>query len=382
MKDFPMYRWFVLALCCASSTAFAAPDAMEQEMLQGLHRDLARSFVLHQDLQLDSALRTAADEMSAAHLASIDQLLPAWVAEERQLQTAPGEAHEAWELYFAVWARVLNELALWQIEPGDAAYENATLAVVKTSPLVCRFGGDSRFSDFASRIARLQAMPAAQRNAALAAERQLLAHWGQPRPALAPWPDRLPQDAAIAALTQADGQEARLALPPVLAAQLLADQKDYATIHPEEQCRLQQWWLRESLRRGTPPAAALGAFRYGTLITAGLRFGGTFDLPPADGKPEPVTDKPPYPKIALRFMVTGKTTLSARLDATGKPSEVVVIERKVDMPGVRGARPIAFETIFDQLALNYALNGYRYDKPKDTSPSKLQLVWTLPGANE
>jgi hypothetical protein len=377
-----MRKWFALASCWASSIAVAAPDAMEQQTLQGLHRDLARSFVLHQDLPLDDALRAAADAMSAAHLARIDQLLPAWVAEERQLQTASGEAHEVWEQYFAVWARVLNELALWQMEPGDAAYENATLAVVRTSPLTCRFGGDARFSDYASRIARVQAMPPSQRDAALATERQLLAHWGQTRPALAPWPDQLPRDAAVAALTQAGGQQARLALPPLLAAELLGDQKNPATIHPEEQCRLQQWWLRESLRRGATPAAALNTFRYGTLITADQRFAGTFDAAPADGKPEPVSDKPPYPKIALRFMVTGRTTLSARLDAAGKPKEVSIIERKISMPGVRDARPIAFETIFDQASVNYARDGYRYEKPKDASPSKLQLIWTLPGADE
>lgn len=377
-----MPSWLTLVLCCASSAALAAPDAMEKEMLQGLHRDLARSFVLHQELPLDPALRAAADEMSAAHLARTDQLLQAWVEQERKLQSAPGEVHEAWELYFAVWAKVLNELALWQIEAGDADYENATLAAVKTSPLICRFGGDARFSDFASRIARLQAMPAARRDAALATERQLLARWGQVRPAPAPWPAQLSHDAAVAALIQAGGQQTRLALPPVLAAELLGDRKDYSALHPEEQCRLQQWWLRESLRRGTPPAAALNAFRYGTLITAGPRFAGTFDLPPADGKPEPVTDKPPYPKIALRFMVTGKTTLSVRFDAAGKPKDIVVIERKVDMPGVRDAPPVAFETIFDQAAIKYALDGYRYDKPTGDLPFKFQLVWTLPGVNE
>lgn len=374
-----MPRWLVLVLCCASSLALAAPDAMEKDVVQGLHRDLVRSFVLHQDLPLDPALRAAADEIGAAHLARMAQVLPGWVEQERARQNAPGAVHQAWELYFAVWARVLNELALWQMEPGDPAYENATLAAIKGSPQICRFGGDARFSDFSSRVARLQAMPAAQRNAALATERQLLAHWGQARPALAPWPARLPQDSAVAALSQDGG---RLALPPIVASELLGERKDYATLHPEEQCRVQQWWLRESLRRGTPPAAALQAFRYGTMITATPRFAGTFDLPSADGKPEPASDKPPFPKIALRFMVTGRTTLSVLFDAAGKPRDVTVIERKVYMPGVLNSPPLAFETIFDQAAIRYALNGFHYDNPKGASPFKFQLVWTLPEDEE
>lgn len=376
-----MRTWLPFVFCCAASVAVAAPEGKDKDMLQGLHDNLVRSFVLDQALPLEPALRAAADDISAAHLARIDALLPAWLAEERKLQSAAGEKHEPWELYFAVWARVLNELALWQLEPGDADYERATLEVLKTSPLTCNVRGDYRFSDFSTRIARVQAMPAAQRGAALAVERELLAHWGRDRPA-APRPEPAPQDAASAAL-QAGGEQQRLALPPLLAMQLLASQKKYADIHREEQCLLHQWWLRESLRRGATPAAALNAFRHGTLISAADRFAGTFDLPPPDGKPEPATGKPAYPKIASRFLVTGTTTLSAQLDAAGKPGQVSIIGRQIKVPGIRGARPVAFETIFDQPALNYARDGYRYAPPKDGAPFKFQLAWDLPaGANQ
>jgi hypothetical protein len=383
MKDLPMRAWLPLALCCAACVAIAAPAGQDKDkdMLQGLHNNLVRSFVLDKDLPLEPALRAAADEIGAAHLARVDGLLPAWVAEERQLQSASGAKHEAWELYFAVWARVLNELALWQLEPGDADYERATLEVLKTSPLVCNVHGDYRFSDFSARIARVQAMPAARRDAALAAERQLLSHWGQARPAAAR-PEPSPQDAAAAAL-QPGGQKDRLALPPLLASELLADQKKYADIHREEQCLLQQWWLRESLRRGTAPAAALNAFRHGTLIGAGERLAGAFDQAGPDGKPEVATAKPAYPKVASRFLVTGTTTLSAQLDAAGKPRQISIVGRQVNVPGIRGAQPVAFETIFDQPALDYALDGYRYEPPKAGVSSKVQLVWSLPaGANK
>ena len=371
-----MRAWLSLALCCAASVALATEaQDKDKDMLQSLHNNLLRSFVLDKDLPLEPSLRAAAGDMSAAHLARIDGLLPAWLAEERTLQSAAGEKHETWELYYAVWARLLNELALWQLEPGDADYEGATLEVLKTSSLVCNVHGDPRFSDFSTRIARVQAMPAARRDAALAAERQLLAHWGQARPA-ARWPEPMPQD-AIAAALKAGEQKDRLALPPMLAAELLADRKKYADIHREEQCLLHQWWLRESLRRGAPPAQALNTFRHGTLISAGDRFAGAFE-PPPDGKTEAAAGEPAYPRVASRFLVTGTTTLSAQLDAAGKPLQVSIIGRQVNVPGIRGARPVAFETVFDQLALNYAREGYHYAQPKAGVPSKVQLVWNLP----
>lgn len=370
-----------LALGCAAAVAAPAADAEQAaQMVQALRTGLARSFVLDKDLRLDPALRAAADEISAAHLARIGKLLPAWLEEERK-QTTGGKAPAANELYFAVWARVLNELALWQIEPGDAGYETATLAVLRTAPRVCDLEGDSRAADYASRIQRIQAMPAAQRSAALATERRLLEHWGQPRTAPAPWPDPLPQDAAVALIKRglADGKRPGLPLPPMLASVLLGQQKDYAAVHATSQCALQQWWLQESLRQGAAPAAVLNAFRYGTLISATERLAGMFDDAPAAGKAA-ARGTPPYPKLASRFAVTGATIMRVQLDAAGKPLQASVADRKIAVPGIRGVRPIAFENIFDGASLDYALKGNAYNKPGGTGPVSFQMVWTLPAA--
>jgi hypothetical protein len=368
----------LLASSFSVSVAAAAPDEVQAaQMAQSLHKNLARSFVLDKGLPLEPSLRTAAEEMSAAHLARIDKLLPAWLKEERSLQTAHGKALEPHTLYYAVWARLLNELALWQIEPGDADYERATLAALRTSPRVCLVSGDSRFNDFASRILRIQAMPEAQRSAALATERQLLAHWGEARAAIAPWPDPLPQDAAQSLIKRelVEGPRHARALPPVLASGLLSRQKDYTALHPTVQCALQQWWLQESLRQGAAPAAVLNAFRYGTLISATDRFIEAATAPPADDKAKPASAKPDYPKLAGRFLVTGVTTMHVQLAADGKPMQASVANRKIDVPGIRGVRPVAFENIFDKPSVKYALAGSHYGKPSGSAPFSFQLVW-------
>lgn len=367
-----------LLLSCSAAFAAPAPDAeVDAQMVKALRTDLARSFVLDKELRVDAALRATANEISADHLGRIDQLLSAWVREEQGAQTANGRPYSSGDVYFAVWARVVNALALWQLTPGDADYERATLAVLKSSPQVCDGAGDGRFADFSSRILRIQAMPAQQRAAALATERQLLARWGQAPAAVAPWPDPLPQEAAVALLKRPLADRPALPVAPILASTLVAGQKPYASLHPDVQCALQQWWLKESLRQGATPATALNAFRYGTMITANARFAGMFDVAGPNNKPAPDPAIPPYPNIARRFIATGVTTVHVQLDATGKPLQASVAARKIKVDGIRGVRPVAFEDAFDTVSVSHALARPHYDKPAGAAPFELQLVWTL-----
>ncbi|MYM69951.1 hypothetical protein GTP45_24325 [Pseudoduganella sp. FT55W] len=366
-------RWCLpLLFCCASAVA-AAPDKQDQDALQNLRNHLARSFELAPELPLDDDLRARAGQLSAAHLERINALLPLWMEEERTLQSTGGKQAERWSVFFALWARLLNELALWQLEPGDAAYEQATLAALKGSPLQCKLHGDSHFTDYAARIARIQQLPAAQRPAMLATERELLAHWGQPRPAPAAWPEPLPQEAALALLSSR--QQDRPPLPPTLAVQLLSEGKDYAAMAREDQCLLHLWWFKRNLQQGVAPAVALSAFRYGTMISAEMRFAGMFESGTTNGKPAPAPadGKLPYPPIASRFHAVGATVVQLKLNANGKPQQASVVGRTVTVPGIRGARPVAFETLFDAATLKYAMDGRL-----PTDPTfKVQLVWKL-----
>jgi hypothetical protein len=383
---------FSIALACTLACGIASARAAEPEgpaeelraqMLRSLHGGVAPAFVLDKDLPLDPALRAEADRLSAEHLERVDKLLSAWVDEERTRQTRAGKAPASTAVYYAVFARLLNELSLWQLEPGDAHYESTTLAVLRSAARVCDLSGDYRLTDFASRILRIQALPAAERKAMLASERELLAHWGRPRAAPPPWPDPLPQQAAFALLQRgpAAAGHPRLALPPRLAAAALGFGRDYTAMHPVERCALQQWWLRESLRAGATPAAALNAFRYGTMLTAVDRFGDAFDKP-GTAESKDAAGPPPYPGIASRFGATGVTTVSVRLDATGKPLQAAVTGRKVDVPGIRGVRPVAFENVFDATIEKYASQeGRHYDKPAGNVPFTFQMVWRLDGKN-
>jgi hypothetical protein len=379
---------FSIALACALTCGIAGAQAaapqgpaeeMRAQMLRSLHGGVAPAFVLDKDLPLDPALRAEADKLSAEHLARVDKLLPAWLDEERTRQARTGKVPASTAVYFAVLARLLNELSLWQLEPGDAHYESTTLAVLRTASTVCDLSGDYRLTDFASRILRIQALPAAERKTMLAGERELLAHWGRPRAEPPPWPDPLPQQAAFALLKRgpADAGHPRLALPPRLAAAALGLGRDYTTMHPVERCALQQWWLRESLRAGATQAAALNAFRYGTMLTAVDRFGDAFDKPGATDGKDPA-GPPPYPGVASRFGATGVTTVSVRLDAAGKPLQATVTGRKVDVPGIRGVRPVAFENVFDATIEKYATkDGRHYDKASGKSLYTFQMVWHL-----
>lgn len=364
----------LFALLAGALPALAAPDKFAQEtasMAKELHTGLARSFVLPKELKLEPALRAEAEAMAAAHLERMKQLLPAWIDEERRLQTTPKEPASPSYVFFAVNARMLNELALWQVAAGDAAYEQATLAALQ-SPRSCQVEGNEYFQDFASRVVRLQAMPSAQRKAALDSERRLLALWGKPRADVPPWPLPLPQDAAMQAVEQIrrGGARPAPALAPKLAYAVLSERMDYAKLDAESICLLQQWWLRASLAQGAAPAAALSAFRYATLITATDRFGNAFET--ADAKPGAA---PAYPKLAQRFIVTGTVRIRRPLDASGKRGAFIVGERKITVNGIRGTRPVAFENALDAASLQRA--ALVFDKPESAAQEYLDMVWTL-----
>jgi hypothetical protein len=360
--------------------ALAAPteDADENAAMVGqLHLDLARSFHLPKDLKLDPALRAEAEKIAASHLERMKVLLPGWVEEEKALQAKTGKPTSN-AVFIATWARVLNELALWQVEPGDSAYEQATLEAIKATPAVCDNPEDQRFQDFSSRMLRVQAMPPAQRQPALATERRLLEHWGKPRAAVPPWPDPLAQDAAMAALAkvQAGGPPPPRALPPFLASYLLAERKSYDKLTWNSRCAVQQWWLRVSLAEGAAPAAALNAFRYGTLISATDRFGLQFETTAEDSAPASSSDKPPYPKLAARFDVTGSTVITRSFDAAGKPVRARVTGREIKVRGIRGTRPVAFENTFDALSVRHGMQG-NAAAPGASAPPVFKMVWSL-----
>lgn len=370
----------------AASAASAAPAADNPEdpiFARSTEKNLAAVFVLSKDLAIDPELRSAADKISAAHLARVREQLPSWIREERAIQGAGSNTNR---VYYAVVARLFNELALWQVEPGDAAYEQATLAAIRSSPAVCRSGSTRPNQDFARKVLRIQAMPPAGRQAALATEAALLARWGTPRTALPAWPALHPHDVAKAALAgktaTSDGQESARtpALPPLLASLLLSDGAPYEKLARDERCLLQQWWLRASLAQGKSQEAVLNAFRYGTLVMASDRFYQESDEE-ADAAAANPSGRPPYPKFAARFDVTGKTTVSRRFDAQGKAIEASIVKREIAVGGIRGVRPVAFEDALDAVTLRYALHPDTAPQASGAGSPLFTMVWTLDPAD-
>ena len=131
------------------------------------------------------------------------------------------------------------------------------------------------------------------------------------------------------------------------------------------------------MHRGVAPAAALSAFRYGTILTVSDRAGKAFDKPGADAVND-LASPPTYPGVATHFGVTGVTTVSVGLDPAGKPLHATVVGRKIDVPGIRGVRPVAFENVFDAAIVKYSVqDGRRYGKPSGDAPYKFQMVWSL-----
>lgn len=362
----------LLVLAVASHAAPAAhPDDARFAESAGKH--LASMFALSNELALDPELRSAADRIGAAHLARVRALLPDWIREERAVQGANDSPNF---VYRAVTARLVNEVALWQIEPGDAAYEQASLEAVQSSPSVCRTRSKRLDQDFARKILRIQAMPPASRKAALATEAALLARWGAPRSAVPEWPALHPRDVVKAALAgNADG--ARIpALSPVLASLLLTDGRPYEKMAYDERCLVQQWWLRASLAQGKSPDAALNAFRYGILGPAPDRFYDEADEE-ADAAAAGASGRPPYPRFAARFDVSGTTTVSRRFDAQGKPVEASIVKREIKVGGIRGVRPVAFEDVLDAVTLRYALQPGAAAPSGAAGPQVFAMAWTL-----
>jgi hypothetical protein len=379
MSGIGKFRRAALCVLLAGMASAAPAQDVDDDSAKELQKWLARSFVLPPDLPLDPAVRAQAGAIAAAHLARMRTVITAWLREERLSQSAGAQKPSTQWVYFAVWARMLNELALWHITPGDAAYEKAMLDVATTAPAICRLMGDARFSDYASRILRVQALAPAQRDAVFASERSLLDHWGKPHPDIAPFPDPTPEETGMAVIERMRAGTATppLALPPTLASSMVSARENYGVGVQESKCLFQQWQLRINLKQGKAPAAALSAFRYGTMITATDRIGSWFDDPDAAAEQKPAAGAgPSYPAMARRFQVTGSTVIKRTLDAAGNVVDARVASRKITVPGIRGVRPVAFENTFDTLARSSALlPGASASLP--ASQLVYALVWTL-----
>ena len=96
----------------------------------------------------------------------------------------------------------------------------------------------------------------------------------------------------------------------------------------------------ESIRNASKtPAQALQAWRYAVAPQAYELL----DVPKVETTPSAKW----YSSFTRRFEVEGDVTAEVDVDATGRVLSTSVVQRNIQVPGIRGVRPVAFETVLD-----------------------------------
>lgn len=330
-----------------------------------------REFGLPDDLELDEPLRRAATAMVQDHVAHVRELVPAWLAQERAESRAPELRGGA--LYQPVYRRFINEMAIWSVESAGTAHDDAWLKAV-LPPKACSVLPPSPFG---RRMAMIQAAPIDVRPALLAAERQLLSRWGTKRQSLPPRPLAADLDAADQAITRLRAGLPVTAQPmtPYLAWQIFARDRKPGPADRWQQCAKSQWWLASQLADGkSDRTLALAVYRYSTMIidVRGFVPDAAIQKAAAAHRTE---SQPSYPPVAVYFNVEGSTTVQAETDDQGRFLKARVISRDIKVPGVRDNPPIAFETLLDAAALDYAAKRSYPDAKAASQP--FALNWRL-----
>jgi hypothetical protein len=370
-----------VALCCLALLPWAAAAAgaptVEQllaEEDQSLINQMTdwdkRAFAVPEDLNLDTALREASTNLSQEHLRHMQTLWPAWIAEERAASGSPGLRGRA--LSMRIYQRALNEMAIWTIESSGPAYDEAWVKAA-LAPTACSFLHPAHF---ARRLAMIRVAPMDARPALLAGERELLSRWGTKRPALPTRPSATELEAADHAIAQMRAGMPVNALPmtPSLAGKLFELDRKPDKPNRWEQCAKSRWWLASQLAGGKiDRTAAMNLYRHSTM----------FDV--LDEVPDEVMEtakaasalagEQTYPPAASYFRVEGSTTIQVDISAEGKALNSRIVSRKIKVPGVRDNRPVAFEALLDQAALDYA-SKRSYPVGKATK-GQFEMVWNL-----
>ncbi|MBV8465464.1 MAG: hypothetical protein JO218_05935 [Burkholderiales bacterium] len=351
-----------LALCCfaallPSPSVAANPEPTVQALLAEADAELVNQvlawnrgvFALPDDVTFDPPLRDALAQLAQDHLVHLRALLPVWIAEERAAAKNP--ALRGAELAGALYRRSINELAIWSVESAGPAHDEAWLKAA-LAPTACR---DLSPGYFAQRAEHIQAAPADARSALLAAEKVLLSRWGTQREGLAARPtaaEMAAADQAVARLREGL-PVAAVPMTPFLAGQLFSRDRKPGKPDRWEQCAKSQWWLQSQLADGRiDRKQALTVYRYSTMLDAADFVPPSFKLK-VDAARE-AEGKPGYPLAATYFKVEGTVSLLASTDEQGRAFNAEIAGRQLRVPGVRGNRPLAFETLLDDASIDYA----------------------------
>jgi hypothetical protein len=321
---------------------------------------------------LEPALQQTAEALSTLAIQRLTAQGPLWLAEWRaRVQPAPDGSELASMLYL----RMLNELALWHLQPLTPRATEAWITAAQ-HPRFCAL--DHAPSWYARQVLRWSLLPAADLAAVLEGERAALQRLGEaPQPPERPSPGALEAAAETMQRLRQQGTRPRVTMPPLLASGVLALDKPPAQLSLFERCALAQWGLRDRLA-ALPPgdaaarAAAWDAFRFDWMPDLQDHYGER----PAPADPKGAEAPGAYPALARRHELTGTVTVEISLDAQQRVQQARVVARVLRMPGLAG-RPVAFDGALDAAALAQARDPARVRHPPGKPVRQLDFVFKL-----
>lgn len=336
-------RCLAFALLAATHPAFGqadnpAPAAMQQRLAADLLQWTRELMAVPADLPIDDAIRREAESMAQEHLSRMGPVYSRWSAEEYKAAEADGQLPR---LEARLLARYMNEVALWRLERPSTAYD-AVMLQAWLRPAACRRFDD--YSYFAQHLLFVQQIPQAGRPVALAGERDLLARWDRPRQNLPPRPVPSLEDMEddLVERLKTGSLAPRVPMVPAVAAAMLRSRPERPT-HGSLACALHQWGLAIGLAApDSQRDSVITSYRYAMMPLAAdwLR------APAGNSR-----DDDEYPPFARSYEVEGTVMLEVKTTVEGLVRRAVVVGRDITVRGVRGIRPVAFETALDEASI-------------------------------
>lgn len=367
----------------AQTASGATPDraAMIAEVVSAARRAIDNYLNVPKEWLLDDALRQAGQAAIDSARPRLQAVLSEWAEElYATLPSQPGRSASSRtaELFWALDNRLYNETALNLLDTEGPAHDGWRSQVATTAGWCRQLWQPAVWAEVLLAIERL---PQEQRRAALEHERQVLARWGRPRPALPPRPAFSLDAHASRLLARVQqgtaSQRPPVAMVPVVAHQLLRDEALALAgtdagppPHRAVRCAGLQWALANArAERVAEPAVLDNAFRHALMPRVQ-------DLPRATDDTSPNAQAllaQGWPLHVARREVTGPVQVRVQWDAQGRVVGAEVISRRLTAPGLAGRRPAAFETALDDASLAKA----RTLAADGRSSATIEMVWKL-----
>jgi hypothetical protein len=379
----PPIAWAQKAAAPAATVSATDAAAERDNAVRWSEHWLDHYLALPKEWELDAELRTAGQAVIDEARPRLKALLRGWADElHAPLLAQPGQTASRREhaLLVGLGNRLLNEKALNLLDHEGPTHQAWRSRVATTAGWCRQVDAPAAWAEVLLAIERL---PAAERSAALAHERQVLLRWGQARPAQ----QHLARPAfsldAYATRLLADVKQGSadkrppVAMVPVVAATLLRDDApplagsdSVPPPHRGARCAGLQWALANArLQRVAAPAELDNAHRHAFVprLEDGARV--------TDGKgPQALAlIERGWPLHVARHQIVGPVQVQLRWDAQGRVLEAQVVSRKLSGPGLEGRRPVAFETALDDASLALARNV----PANGRSTAIIELVWKL-----